>query len=135
MNRVLALMPVLLVLCAGAAQAQMRPVDVGGDPARAVAGRDLPETDARVLAAREQLKRVAEATGESEEQVAASSLKMVRFILDGLRVRVLPGEVLEGMAVQAVPGKALSDLTTAYFTALRSTPNKTHAEAMAALKK
>lgn len=135
MNRVLALMPILLALCAGAVQAQMRSVNVGDDPARAVAGRDLPGTDARVLAAREQLKKVAEATGESEEQVAASSLKMVRFILDGLRVRVLPGEVLEGMAAQAAPGKALSDLTTGYFTALRNSPNKTHAEVMAALRR
>lgn len=134
MKKILAVLAAIS-LATGSLQAQTGTVDVGSDPARAIAGRDLAESDARLAQARARRKKVVETTGETEEQVAASCLKLSRFILDGLRVRVLPGEVLEGVAFQAVPGKGLSDMTAAYFAALRGSANKTHAEAMAALKK
>lgn len=135
MKKPLALIPFLLLLAAAPLGAQTGTVDVGSDPARAVAGRDLPDSDARLAQARAHLKKVTGATGDNEEQVAASSMKLSRFIKDGLNVKVTPAEVLEGLALQAAPGKALPDLTAGYFAALRGSANKTHAEAMAALKK
>lgn len=113
--------------------AQMPPVNLGDDPARAVAGRDLPATDARVEQARAWLRKIAEATGESEEQVAAATIKLNRFLLDALRVRAIPLEPLEGMAAIAAPGKTLSDLTRGYFEARRDAADKSHAAAMVTL--
>ena len=113
--------------------AQPAPVDLGSDPAHAVAGRDLAPDDAKVAQARGWLKKVAGATGESEEQVAASSLKLARYFFDSLKLRVLPNEALEGMAVQAAPGKTLSELTSGYFQARRAAPDMSHAGALASL--
>lgn len=135
MKKLFALFPLVLVIAAGSLQAQTGTVDIGSDPARAIAGRDLPDNDARLGQTRAHLKKVTGATGENEEQVAASSMKLSRFIKDGLNVKVTPAEVLEGLAQQAAPGKVLSDMTAAYFAALRGSANKTHAEAMAALRK
>lgn len=135
MKKLLALIPFLLLLTAAPLGAQTGTVDLGTDPARAIAGRDLPDNDARLALARQRLKKVAESAGENEEQTAASCMKLSRFIFDGLRVKITPAEVLEGLALQAVPGKALPEMTSAYFAALRGSANKTHAEAMAALKK
>jgi hypothetical protein len=135
MNKLFALLPFLLALAAGTVQAQSGTVDVGSDPARAIAGRDLTDNDARLVQARARMKKVVEMTGETDEFVAASCMKLSRFIKDGLNVKVTPAEVLEGVNAQTVPGKALSDMTAAYFAALRGSANKTHAEAMAALKK
>lgn len=134
MKKILGLLATIS-LAAGSSQAQTGTVDIGSDPARAIAGRDLPDNDARLAQARAWLKKITAATGENDEQVAASSMKLSRFIKDGLNVKVTPVEVLEGLAVQAVAGKPLSDMTAAYFAALRSSANKTHAEAMAALRK
>lgn len=124
----------LLLLAAGPACAQKFNVDLGKDPALTVAGRDLPPTDSRVEKARGWLKQVSAATGENEEQVAAACMKLVKFMMDGPRVRALPAEVLEGLALQAAPGKPLSELTTGYYEARRAAPDKSHAGAMAALK-
>jgi hypothetical protein len=117
----------------GSLHAAARPVDLGEDPAHAIAGKELPAKDARVEQARTWLKKIAAATGETEEQTAASAMKLSRFIFDAMKVRALPLEALEGMAAQAVPGKTLSDLTAGYFQARRNTADKSHAAAMAAL--
>lgn len=122
-----------LALLFGSLHAAARPVDLGEDPARTIAGKELPENDARVGQARAWLKKIAEATGESEEQTAASAMKLARFIFDAMKVRALPLEALEGMAAQAAPGRPLSDLTAGYFNARRNTADKSHAAAMAAL--
>jgi hypothetical protein len=123
----------VLMLVSGASVAQTRPVDIGEDPAQAIAGRDLPASDPRVGQARTWLKKIATATGEAEAQIAASAMKLSRFFLDSLKVRALPMEALEGMAAQAVPGKALGDLSSGYFTARRDSADKSHQAAMAAL--
>lgn len=135
MKKLLALAALLSMFVASHAGAQGNPVDLGSDPALAIAGRDLPATDARVTQARGWLKKIAEATGETEEQVAASCVKLSRFLFDSLRVRALPIEALEGLAVQAVPGKALSDLTSGYFQARRTAPDNSHAAALTNLAK
>lgn len=135
MKKLLALAALLSLFVAGHAGAQGSPVDLGSDPALTIAGRDLPPTDIRVTQARDWLKKVAEATGETEGQVAAASMKLARFFFDSLRERALPIETLEGMAAQATPGKALSDLTSCYFQARRASPDKGHAGAMANLAK
>lgn len=133
MKKTLALVALCSLFLAAPVGAQTAPVDLGGDPAHAVAGRDLAPDDAKVAQARGWLKKVAGATGESEEQVAASSMKLARYFFDSLKLRVLPGEALEGMAVQATPGKALSDLTSGYFQARRAAPDMSHAGALASL--
>lgn len=133
MKRYLALVAVLPLLIAGPLRAQTDTVDLGRDPAITVAGRDLPPGDARVEKARAWLKMVAGTTGENEQQVAASSIKLARFLFDTVHVRAQPMETLEGLAVQATPGKALSDMTSAYYQARRAAPNKGHAEALATL--
>lgn len=135
MKKSLVLVSVLGLLAAGQVGAQGGGIDLGGDPALTIAGRDLAPGDPRVAKARDWLKRVAEATGETEEQVAAASMKLARFFFDSLHERALPIETLEGMAVQATPGKALSDLTSGYFQARRASPDKGHAGAMAGLAK
>lgn len=133
MKKTLALSALLALLASAPAFAQPAPVNLGADPATAIAGRDLPPADARVVQAREWLKKVAAATGENEEQVAASCMKLVKFMLDGMRVRALPAEALEGLALQAAPGKSLSDLTSGYYQARRAAADKSHAGAMAAM--
>lgn len=133
MRKSLIVLASLALVASVPASAQKYTVDLGADPAITVAGRDLPPTDARVAQARAWLKKVAEATGEKEEQVAASCMKLVRFMLDSMRVRALPAEVLEGLALRAAPGKPLSELTSGYYEARRAAPGKSHAEAMAAL--
>ncbi|MCX7897006.1 MAG: hypothetical protein N2441_03955 [Rhodocyclaceae bacterium] len=124
---------ILVCMAVGSAMAQMRPVDVGDDPARAVAGRDLAPDDGLVTQARAWLKKIAEATGETEEQVAAAAIKLNRFLYDALRVRAMPMEALEGMASLAGPGKTLSDLTRGYFEARRDSADKSHAATMSLL--
>ena len=133
MKKKLALAVLCSMLLAAPVGAQPAPVDLGTDPAQAVAGRDLAPNDAKVAQARDWLKKVAGVTGESEEQVAASSMKLARFFFDSLKLRILPIEALEGMAVQAKPGQALSDLTSGYFQARRAAPDMSHAGALANL--
>ena len=133
MKKILTLAALCSRLLAAPAGAQPAPVDLGSDPAHAVAGRDLAADDARVVKARGWLKKIAGSTGESEEQVAASAMKLTRFFFDSIKLRILPAEALEGMAAQAAPGKALSDLTSGYFQARRFAPDNSHVEAMKAL--
>jgi hypothetical protein len=133
MKKLFALFAVLPLLMAGSLCAQTGPVELGRDPAVTIAGRNLPPGDARVEKARAWLKKVAGATGEIEEQVAASSMKLARFLGDTAGIRAQPMETLEGLAVQATPGKALGDMTAAYFQARSTAPNKSHAEALVTL--
>jgi hypothetical protein len=133
MKAFLALCVSLLFLGLAPAHAQMRAIDRGDDPGRALAGPDLAPDDARVAQARAWLKQVAAATGESETQVAASCMKLSRYLFDALRERALPTEVLEGLTVQLSAGKPLGDMTSAYFMARRAAPDRTHAAALAAL--
>lgn len=133
MKRILALAACCFLVLTAPAGAQPAPVDLGTDPAHAVAGRDLAATDAKVVQARDWLKKVAGTTGESEEQVAASAMKLTRFFFDSLKLRILPAEALEGMAAQAAPGKGLSDLTSGYFQARRFAPDNSHGEALKTL--
>lgn len=135
LTRVLAVFVPLLFLATGVAQAQAKPVDLGNDPALAIAGPDLAPGDARVVQARAWLAQVVKATGETEEQVAASCIKLSRFLFDALRVRALPMEALEGLTVQLAPGKSLGDMTAAYFQARRDASDKSHAAALTALAK
>lgn len=128
-----ALLASLACLASAPVLAQAQPVDLGKDPALTIAGPDLPETDARVAQTRAWLKQAAAATGESEEQIAASCVKLSRFLFDALRVRALPIEALEGLALQLAPGKLLGDMNTAYFRARRDAPDRSHAAALAAL--
>lgn len=122
-----------LFLATAAVQAQTQPVDLGSDAALAIVGRDAAPDDARVAQARAWLKQVSAATGENEEQVAASCVKLSRFLFDAMRERALPIEALEGLTVQLAPGKQLGDMTAAYFRARRDAPGRSHAGAMAAL--
>lgn len=133
MKNLFAFVVTLQVLIASPLWAQTGTVELGRDPAVTIAGRDLPAGDARVEKARAWLKKVATTTGENEEQVAASSMKLARFLSDTAQVRAQPMETLEGLAVQATPGKALGDMTSAYFQARTTAPNKSHAEALATL--
>lgn len=133
MKKSLALIAALSWFASGPLWAQTGTVELGRDPAVTIAGRDLPAGDARVEKARAWLKKLATTTGENEEQVAASSMKLARFLSDTAKVRAQPMETLEGLAVQATPGKALGDLTVAYFQARTTAPNKSHAEALATL--
>lgn len=135
MKRALIFSFLLLSMANSAVFAQSMPaVKLGDDPAHTLAGRDLPKDDARVAQARAWLKKIAEATGENEEQVAASAMKLSRFFHDALRVRALPIEALEGMALLAAPGKPLGELTSGYYEARRNAADKSHAAALAALK-
>lgn len=113
--------------------AQIGTVQLGEDAARAVVGRDAPAHDARIGKARAWLKKIAAASGESEQQAAASAIKASAFMQQSLNVRALPIEVLEGMAAQAAPGKPLGDMTGGYFQARRDATDKSHQAALAAL--
>ncbi len=131
---ILSILFVLSLATSSVCAQSMPAVKLGDDPAHTIAGRDLPKDDARVTQAREWLKKIAEATGENEEQVAASAMKLSRFFHDALRVRALPIEALEGMALLAAPGKSLGELTSGYYEARRNAADKSHAAARAALK-
>lgn len=131
---ILSILFVLSLVISSVFAQSMPAVKLGDDPAHTIAGRDLPKDDARVIQARAWLKKVAEASGENEEQIAASAMKLARFFHDALRVRALPLEVLEGMALLALPGKPLGELTSGYYEARRNSADNSHAAALAALK-
>jgi hypothetical protein len=137
--KIISALAVLFGLLALPVQAQIV-VDLGADPAREIAaqaagtprGQELPANDPRVKQAREWLKQAAAATGETEDIVAASAVKLARYIYDVTKVRVTPMETLEAIA-RAPAGRPLGDATNAYFQARKAAPNKTHAEALAAM--
>ncbi|MCX8017090.1 MAG: hypothetical protein N2690_04195 [Rhodocyclaceae bacterium] len=109
MKSVIALAATLVALAAPFSAAA-RPIDLGEDPARAIAGKELPADEPRVAQARAWIEKVAAATGESEEQVAASAMKLARFIFDALKVRALPLEALEAVPRAGLFGRAWDQL-------------------------
>lgn len=116
-------------------------IELGDDPPRELAniaagvprGQELPENDPRVQQARAWTKQAAEASGQSEEWIAANALKLARYIFTTQGVRATPLEVLEAYARLAAPGKPLSDISAAYFQARRQAADHSHAAAMKAL--
>ncbi|MBI4754938.1 MAG: hypothetical protein HY778_05840 [Betaproteobacteria bacterium] len=136
MKRHLFILALTALLAAGPLMAG--PIDLGADPARSIvsqsAGQDtVPDNDPRLAQARTWLKKASQATGEGEDFVAAASVKLARYLFDTARVRATALETLEGLATYAPSGKPMGETTNAYFQARRTAPNKTHAEAMAAL--
>jgi hypothetical protein len=96
------------------------------------ASQEVPASDPRIAVAREQLGRVAKATGENEQAVAYACMRNARYIFDATRQRVTPLEVLEALAKHAPAGKPLNEATQRYAN-LRVKDRLGHAEAMAAL--
>lgn len=116
-------------------------IELGDDPARELAnisagvprGQELPENDPRVQQSREWLRQVAKNCGESEERVAASALKLARYLFTTQGVRATPLEVLDAYMRLVTPGKPLSEANTTYFEARRKAPGRSHEAAMKAL--
>lgn len=96
---------------------------------------ELSGSDPRIAKAGAWLAKTAAASGLEEEQVAASSIKLSRYLFDALQVRATPMETLEALARFTAKGKPISDTTAAYFEARKTAAGKSHAEAMAALAK
>ncbi len=95
---------------------------------------EVADNDSRVLAADRQLKAAAQATGETEMAVAAACTRAARFIFDATRSPATPLDVLDGLLAQRVRAP-MSDAIGRYVEARRNAAGKTHAEAVAALKR
>jgi len=74
------------------------------------------------------------ATGETEMAVAAACTRAARFIFDATRSPATPLDVLDGLLAQKVRAP-MSDAIGRYVEARRNAAGKTHAEAVAALKR
>jgi hypothetical protein len=94
---------------------------------------DIPENHPRLAKAREQIKRLAKLSGESEQTVAQACMRNARYAFDAARIDVRPHEVLEAAALYAPAGKPLSETTQRYID-LRVNKKLDHAKALAALK-
>lgn len=109
-----------------------------GDPEMDVAQRflevslreDVPPNHPRLAQTREQLQRVAKASGENENAVAQICMRNARFVFDAARIDVRPHEVLEAAAKYAMAGKPLSE-TTQRYVQLRLHQKLDHAGALA----
>lgn len=114
-----------------------QPIDLADNPAKFIAAfpdnQGIADSDPRIAKARSQLQKVANATGEAQDIIAARCVKLARYLFDSVHVQATPVEVLEALALHARTGTSLSDTSSRYFQARRLAPNKTHAEAMAAL--
>ncbi len=95
---------------------------------------EVAENDARVLAADRQLKAAAQATGETEQAVAAACTRAARFIFDATKAPATPLDVLDGLLAQQ-SRSPMNEAVGRYVEARRNAPGKTHAEALAALKR
>lgn len=95
---------------------------------------EVAETDARVVQVNDWLARTAKATGEEDRAIAAACVRTAKFLIDSARIRANPMEPLEALATATKPGQSMSDGLMAYVDARKKAPNKTHAEAMAALR-
>jgi hypothetical protein len=98
----------------------------------AAAGDDVKPGDPRVAQARSWIAQTMKTTGEEEEAIAATSMRLSRYLFDVSKVRVSPLDVLEMLAKYAPAGKPLNETTSRYFD-LRAKKNLGHAEAMAAM--
>ena len=73
-------------------------------------------------------------SGETEMAVAAACTRAARFIFDATRSPATPLDVLDGLLAQKVRAP-MSDAIGRYVEARRNAAGKTHAEAVAALKR
>lgn len=91
---------------------------------------DIPPNHPRLAKTREQLQRVAKASGENENAVAQICMRNARYVFDAGRIDVRPHEVLDAAAKYAVAGQPLSE-TTQRYVQLRLHKKLDHAGAMA----
>ena len=128
--------PLLLAFASGHALAAnpVEAVTEGGSVAQLSLKQEVADNDSRVLAADRQLKAAAQATGETEMAVAAACTRAARFIFDATRSPATPLDVLDGLLAQRVRAP-MSDAIGRYVEARRNAAGKTHAEAVAALKR
>jgi len=117
------------------------PLEIVTDDAGSIAQRlltlstqqEVPATDARVAPTQAKLTKVAKATGETEQAVAAACTRAARFLFDATRTPATPVDVLEGLAAKG-GSRSLSDMVGAYVAARRNSSGRTHAEALAAMQ-
>lgn len=95
-------------------------------------GDEVKASDPRVAQTRAWFARATKASGESDEFVAAASLRLSRYLFDVTKIRVSPLEVLEAFAKHAPPGKPLSETANRYFD-LRAHKKLDHAATLAAM--
>lgn len=109
-----------------------------GDPEGDVAARflevslrqDIPANHPRLAGTREQIQRVAKASGEDEQTVAQACIRNARYAFDAARIDVRPHEVLEAAAKHAPAGRPLNE-TTQRYVELRAQKKLNHTDAMA----
>ena len=79
---------------------------------------DIPDTHPRLAQTREQLQRVAKASGQNENAIAQICMRNARYAFEASRTDVRPLEVLEAAARFHKAGQPLSE-TTQRYVALR----------------
>lgn len=93
----------------------------------------VPAGDPRVAQTRGWLARAMRASGETDDQaVAATCVRLSRYLFDVTKQRVSPLEVLEALARHAPAGKPLQETTQRYFE-LRAKQKLDHAGALTAM--
>lgn len=112
-------------------------IDREGDSAvhlvmQAAGGEEVAADDVRVVRSREWLTQATRATGEDDKAVAATCVRLSRYLFDVTKQRVSALEVLEALAAYAPPGKPMQETTQRYFE-LRARRKLDHAGALAAL--
>lgn len=140
MRSLLLALPVVFSLLAVPAHAA-NPVEAVTESGAGVARRlvelaakqEVAASDPRVAQTQAQLKKATQATGESEQAVAAACTRAARFLFDATKAPATPLEVLDALAAKG-KGRPMSDTVGAYVAARRNAAGKTHAEAMAAMK-
>ncbi len=93
---------------------------------------DIPANHPRLASTREQIQRVAKASGENEQTVAQACMRNARYAFDAARIDVRPHEVLEAAARYAPAGRSLNETTQRYIE-LRVKQKLDHAGALARL--
>lgn len=132
--------PLILALAGGPVLAAnpVGAVTEGGSVAQRLVAlslkQEVAEKDPQVLAADRQLKAAAQATGETEQAVAAACTRAARFIFDATKSPATPLDVLDGLLAQKLRAP-MSDAIGRYVEARRNSAGKTHAEAVAVLKR
>lgn len=96
---------------------------------------DVAPNDARVAQARAWLDKAVKTSGEDEKAVAAQCERTSRWFFDLTRTKATSLEMLEALATFGKAGTPMQDTMRDYVAARRQTANKSHAEAMAALRK
>jgi hypothetical protein len=102
----------------------------------AASGReDIAAGDPLVAKARGWLNAAVKSSGEDEKAVAAQCERTSRWFFDLTRTRATTLEMLEALAVLGRAGTPMQDTLRDYVAARRQTADKSHAEAMAALRR